>query len=245
MMRTQHPTGRRLFFSLLLSLGTAGLVQAQSLALAQIVERHVQALGGADQLRSVQTLQMEAETKVMVFMTARVQTTAVHGEGFQMVIKLGNDEVSRSIANPQGKGVTLEEGKRTPLDPREARGLFNAADLSGPFVDSAKKGVTLKLLPEQILKRGLKAYVIEVDRGQGDPVSRHFIRADTFMLARVEEKSYSTENQKWEDEWSEYDDYRTVGGVQLPHRLRTQEGELKVTSYRVNQLVDKKVFALQ
>jgi hypothetical protein len=177
-------------------------------------------------------------------MTVRVQNTIAHGEGFHMVIHLGQDEVSRSIANAQG-GVSVDEGKRTPLDPREARGLFNSADLSGPFVDSASKGITLKLLGEQTLKQVGKTHVIEVDRGRGDPVSRHYIRADNFMVARVEEKSYSTEKKQWEDEWSEYDDYRMVGGIQLPHRLKTQEGELKVTSYRVNPLIDKKVFALQ
>jgi hypothetical protein len=232
---------KRSFLSLLL-LGSAGLAQAQSLQ--EVVSQHVQALGGADKLRSLQSLQLEAETKVMLFMTIKVRTVMLNNEGVRLTIYMGNDEVSRSVATPQG-GASFEDGKRKAMDPREASGLFESADLSGPFVDSEKKGITLKLLGQQPLQRGGQAYVIEVQRPGGRPASRHFIRTDNFMVARIEEQTYSTEDRKWKEEWDEFDDYREVQGVKMAHRIRSDDGEFKVTSYRVNESLDKRMFALQ
>jgi hypothetical protein len=234
--------GKRVLLGALLMWGASAPIQAQSLQ--EIVSQHVQALGGADKLRSMQSLQLEAETRVMLFMTLKVRTSMVNNQGVSIVVNLGQDEVSRSVVTPQG-GATFEEGKRTAMDPREASGIFDSADLAGPFVDSEKKGISLKLLGEQPLKRGGKAYVIDVQRGADRPANRYFIRTDNFMIARVEEKSYSTEKQKWEDEWNEFDDYRDVQGIKMAYTLRTSEADLKITSYKVNEPLDKRVFALQ
>ena len=242
MINIPRPMGRRFLLGLLLSLGSLGLAQAQSLQ--DIVSQHVQALGGADRLRNLQSLQLEAETKVMLLMTIKVRTVMVNNEGVHLTIAMGKDEVSRSVATPQG-GATFEDGKRMPMDPREASGLFESADLSGPFVDSDKKGITLKLLGQQPLKRGGQAYVLEVLRPGGRPASRHFIRTDNFLVARVEEQSYSTEDGKWKEEWNEFDDYREVQGVKMAYRIRSTEGELRVTSYKANAPLDKRMFALQ
>lgn len=233
------PSWLRRLASPLLVLSLFGSAQAQTLS--DIVARHVQALGGADTLRAAKTLQMEGSTKVMLFITMTIRNVIANGEGMSTSIILNGDEKSRIVTTRQGS-VTLEEGKRQPLDPREAAGLFDETDLAGPFVDSEKKGIALKLLGEQTLKGIGKTYVLEVQRGNDRPASRHYIRADNYLLARMETRSFSTEDKQWKDEWTEYDDYRAVDGLVLPHRLRTDEGEITVSSYKVNAPVDRKIF---
>jgi|GEM_PF-4680818 len=213
--------------------------------LEDIVSRHVQALGGADKLRAVKTLHIDAGTKVLLFMNINIRTLIADAQGVWSSVVINGDEKMRMIVTRQG-GVTIEsdEGKqkRTVMDAREAKGTFDDADLSGPFVDTQKKGISLKLLGEKKLPRVGSAYVIEVQRDAERTPSRYYIRTDNFLLARTESKTFSTEDKAWKDEWTDYDDYRTVSGIPLAHKMTTDDGELTVNSYKVNAPIESKIF---
>jgi hypothetical protein len=118
----------------------------------------------------------------------------------------------------------------------------NGQTLSGPFVDTEKKGISLQLLGEKMHKDGIKAHVIEVKRTGYDP-ERHFIRVDNHLLARIEKKTFNSEKSLWEDDATDYEDYRTVNGVKLPFVIREKEiDKLTVNNYKINAPIDPAVF---
>lgn len=231
---------RNLAIAVLIS-GTSVLAHAESLQ--DIVNRHTEAMGGIEKLRAIKTQKMEAGTRVMVWMNVTVRNWIRHGEAIASSISLNGDESTRTIVTQKG-GVTIEDGKQTPMDPREAASFMDDADLSGPFVDSAKKGLTLKLIGEKTIDKAGKTYAIEVQKNGGRPAAVYYIRADNYLIARMETKNYSTSEGRWEDTWTEYEDYRSVDGIKLPYVLRQSEAEISVTSYKLNEALDSKVFKL-
>jgi len=228
-------------WGLSLSLALTTLQPAQAQDLQTVVNAHVQAMGGEVALRQLKTLQMDASTRYLLFKLS-VRSVIVHDEGVSRSVYSGREKVLETVATARGGHEIDDKGKRKPMDPREAADAFKDTDLSGPFVDTEKKGIALQLLGQRVLKSGVKTHVVEVRR-RGQEPQRHFIRVDDHMVVRIEDKNFNAEKSVWEEDATDFDDYRSVGGIKLPFLIRDKDGDaLNVSSYKINEPVDPAVF---
>lgn len=224
-----------------LTLGLAAIVPAHAQNLQSVVQAHVEAMGGEQALRGLRTLQMDASTRYMLFKLS-IRSTISHDEGVVRSVYAGREKIAEMVATARGGHEVDNKGKRKAMDAREAAEAFKDADLSGPFVDTEKKGIALALVGEKVLKNGVKTHVVEVRRSGFEP-ERHFIRVDNHLLARIEDKTFNTEKSRWEDDATDYDDYRTVSGVKMPFLIRDKDGDtFTVNSYKVNEALDPSIF---
>jgi hypothetical protein len=200
--------------ALVLTIAAAGS-RTPALSIDELVAKHIEARGGLQALRAVQTLRL----------TGRV---IFEGSGFELAYRevLKRPGLARVEYSTQGlTGVQAWNGKegwqiapfqgrkdpeRTSRD--DNKGLIDDADLDGPLVDAASKGSTLTYLGTEDVD-GTDAHKIKVTQPDGDTLTV-FLDPDYFLTIRTryEHKVRGAETVNETD----FGNYEKVGGVLVP-----------------------------
>ena len=195
----------------------APATQAQTLD--DILARHVAARGGLERIRSVRSLRMTG-----------IATT---GSGASVMVTRETKRPARMRLEFTYQGVTGvyacdgERGWRVspfdgspdpqPLSPAETQAAIEQADIDGPFVDTAAKGVTVELLG-RVPAAGREAFKLKVTFGRG-LVRYHYVDAETYLLSRTEA------TRTWRGQTvhvaTTFADYRQVRGLHFPHLIES------------------------
>ena len=214
----------------------------------EIVARHMAARGGAARWQQIRSLRMAGR--------------AFAGPGREAL-------VTREIKRPgrvrteftfQGlTGVYAFDGKRgwqvspltgvldpRPLEMENAQVAAEQADLEGALAGGAKKGYTLALIGREPID-GRDALHIRVTPKAG-PSQEQFLDAETYLLVRTE----STRQVRGRTVQLEtaYGDYRSIGGVVIPHAIdigargRPERVHIVVETVDVNLPIDDKRFRM-
>jgi len=139
-------------------------------------------------------------------------------------------KIRTQIDFPEGRRIQVFDGKKgwsasaswksRGAIPMNAEQLANApeqADIDGPLVDSAKKGITLAL-EGPVKVDGKDAFRIRVTRANGR-VRYLDLDATTSLKVRWEGELGEGEQRKMNA--SLFSDYRTVSGLAFPFRIRS------------------------
>lgn len=192
---------------------------AQAQTLDDILARHVAARGGLERIRSVRALRMTG-----------IATT---GSGASVMVTRETKRPARIRLEFTYQGVTGvyacdgERGWRVspfdgspdpqPLSPAETQAAIEQADIDGPFVDPAAKGVAVELLG-RVPVAGREAFKLKVTSRRG-LVRYHYVDADTYLLTRTEA------TRIWRGQTvyvaTTFTDYRQVGGLHFPHLIES------------------------
>jgi len=184
-------------------------------SLDELVAKHVEARGGLQALRSIQTLRLIGR---VIFV----------GSGFELAYRetLKRPGLARVEYSTQGlTGVQAWNGKegwqiapfqgrkdpeRTSRD--DNKGLIDDADLDGPLVEAGGKGSTLTYLGTEDVD-GTDAHKIKVTQSDGDTLTV-FLDPDYFLTIRTryEHKVRGAETLTETD----FGNYEKVGGVLIP-----------------------------
>lgn len=180
----------------------------------EVVARHLEAIGGADAMRAV---------------ASRRMTYWVHmfGRDAYLLERFWTRPSSMRTGPPEAAAYTLTEGERSwrvgpdgrqELPEAVAASMSKAADIDGPLVDSAAKGVTLAYT-------GRVHYDMsdlhQITATFADGVQwEYFFDARTGLLRKMTRPSFRMLNgqiSRGPDAHQLYYDYRPVGSVLYPH----------------------------
>jgi outer membrane lipoprotein-sorting protein len=236
---------RRLAAATLASLCLAPALAGQSPTAEDIVAKNIQARGGIDKIRSVQTLRM---TGTMLVGDDRLPTTIEWKRPDKTRWEFEADGQTAIQVYDGKRGWTLMpfEGNRDPeeMSDQELEDVALQADLDGPLVDAAAKGNKITLLGKDD-SDGRPAWELKVTRKNGDE-RFVYIDAETYLQTRTVTKR-SMGGQEIEIQ-SIIDDYRSVDGLQLPHSFdASAEGmpagqSLRFSKAEVNVPIDDSRF---
>lgn len=190
-----------------------GAVPADTSAEA-IVGAYVEAIGGVDAVKAVGVKRM----------TYRVY---MFGRESYVMERTWTRPATMQTGAPGGTTYTLTEGERSwrvgpegrqELPSQVARSLSIQADIDGPLIDPAEKGVTLSYV-------GVVRYdlvdLYQVTATFADGVEwEYFFDASTGLLRRSTRPSFMMLNDqiiRGPDTHYFYYDYRAVGGILYPH----------------------------
>ena len=205
---------KRLAAAALASLCLAASVSGQSPTAEDIVAKNIQARGGIEKIRAVQTLRM---TGTMLVGDDRLPTTIEWKRPDKTRWEFEADGQTAIQVYDGKRGWTLMpfEGNKDPeeMSDQELEDVALQADLDGPLVDAAAKGNKITLLGKDD-SDGRQAWELKVTRKNGDE-RFVYIDAETYLQTKTVTKR-SMGGQEIEIK-SVIDDYRTVDGVQLPH----------------------------
>src|SRR5690242_16412132 len=162
---------------------TSALV-AQSPTAEDIVARNIQARGGIDKIRAVQTLRM---TGTMLVNDERLPTTIEWKRPNKVRWEFEADGQTAIQVYDGKKGWTLMpfEGNRDPeeMSDQELEDVAQQADLDGPLVDAAAKGNTISLLGKDD-SDSRPVWELRVRRKNGEE-RFVYIDAETFLQTKT------------------------------------------------------------
>jgi len=202
-------------------LAVAGWVtNANAQSLDEVLAKHVEALGGLENLESIHSVRMsghvtasdgrEALVVREVLRPGRVRTEFTY-QGVTGVYAFDGE---------QGWQVSPFDGSLEPelMGEEQAHQTADQADIEGPLVDWKAKGHQVSLSGKKSLD-GREVYELEVTLRSGR-VLRQYLDAQSFLLIRTETtrlvRGYPTAIE------TSFDDYRPVGGVFFPHAIETR-----------------------
>ena len=214
----------------------------------EIIAKNIQARGGSDKLKSVQSTKATA--------------TMAMGPGMEapgvLIQKRGN--MSRLEFTVQGlTAVQAYDGKNAwqimpftgkkdpePMSADEAKEVEEMADIDGPLMDYKSKGHQVELLGKEKIE-GTDAYKLRVTLKNGD-VQTQYIDADSFLEIKEETKrTVRGTEQVFE---SSIGDYKEVNGIIFPFAVESgvkgspDKEKLTITKMELNVPVEDSIFKM-
>ncbi len=211
---------------------TFSSLQAQSVD--KIVSKYLEAMGGVQKLKSVQTVQI----------TQKV-VTGDPANGFEFVIirKRGNKFRMEESLRPNSSEIPQIEGcdgqnSWTMFGPGPAKlgGNFcdGPAEMDDLLLDYKEKGYAVELLGEEKIE-GRDLYHLRLTRSKSKGHWTHsYVDAKTFLLDRIVTEADGMHRE------DVYSDYRTINGIMVAF-----SDEMRWWAIRKNPLLESKAASLK
>lgn len=234
---------------ILILLATAILlpISAHTQTLDEVVARWVEARGGMDKLKSVQTERITLKLHAGSFEASIVQIQKRPDKARQEFILQGMAQV-QAYDGKTGWQLNPFEGRRDAelLSEDDTKGLVEQADIDGPLVDYAQKGHKAELVGHDDVE-GTDCYKIKLTLKNGDI---RYIYLDTDSMMEIKLESQTMIRGAIREGETYYGDYEKVDGIYVPFAIESgQKGDpnrakLTVEKVEFNVPVDDSIFAM-
>ncbi|HTT19618.1 MAG TPA: hypothetical protein VMG82_11755 [Candidatus Sulfotelmatobacter sp.] len=214
----------------------------------EIIAKYVQARGGADKIKSVQSIKTTA--------------TMTMGPGMELPGTVIQKRPKLARLEFSAQGLTAVQaydgqnawqimpfmGKKDPelMAADEARETEEMADVDGPLVDYKSKGHQLELLGKEKVE-GTDAYKLKLTLKNGD-VQTIYLDADSFLeIKEVTKRTVRGTDQEIE---AAIGDYKEVNGMMFPFAIENavkgsdQKQKITISKIELNIPVDDSIFRM-
>ena len=223
-------------FRTLLSVASAVLLSAMAVhgqTVDDIIAKNIQAHGGMEKVKSVQTIHMSGKFDAGSFRAGFMQEN-------KRPDKVREEQIIQGLAAVQaydgkvGWQVNPFGGRRDAelLSQDDLKGLVIDADIDGPLVEYQQKGHKAELVGHDSVE-GTDCYKIKLSLKNGD-VRLYFLDADSFLELKIETQSNIRGTVQYSETY--FGDYEEVKGLYYPFAF---EGGAKGDTNRVKYSVDK------
>jgi hypothetical protein len=185
-----------------------------------IIAKNVQAHGGLDKLRSINSLRITAKYSEGSFRADSLQENKRPDKVRQEFILQGMAGI-QAYDGKVGWQITPWSGRKDPelMSQDDLKGLIVASDLDGPLVDYKSKGHQAELLGHDSVE-GTDCFKIKLTLKNGD-VRYYYLDTDSFLELKVEIQT-SVRGTLQESEMY-YGDYEQVNGIYYPFAIEQAE----------------------
>lgn len=212
----------------------------------EIVNKHIEAVGGKDKLGAMKSLYIEADMEVMGNQASST-TSVLYGKGSKSEIDFGGQKIINCVTvdkggwtiNPMAGQVTAE-----PMPEEQANAGKSQLYPGGSLYDYATKGNKVELAGQEDVN-GVKAWKLKVTTKEGGNLV-HYIDPNTYYILKTVTK-LTTGGQEIEQgiTFSDYKktDYGFVApyssAIELPQGMTLN---VTVRKIEVNKEIDPKIF---
>ena len=209
---------RKTFAGLLLAglMGTAAWAQTAD----EIIAKNLEAKGGVDKLKAVQSMRISGKMMVGPGMEAPMVIEMARPHKVRMEFTLQGMTGIQAYDGKGGWSVMPFMGKKEP-EPMSADDLKQAedqADMDGPLVDYKEKGNQVEYLGKGEVE-GTPVHKLKVTKKNGD-IQTLYLDADSYLEIKAEGKS-KVRGQEIEGETT-FGDYKEVGGIVFSHSIQSK-----------------------
>jgi outer membrane lipoprotein-sorting protein len=214
----------------------------------EIIAKNVQARGGMDKLKSVQTVKSTATMAMGPGMEAPGVLIQKRGNMARLEFTV---QGLTAVQAYDGKGawqIMPFTGKKDPeqMSADETKEVQEMSDIDGPWVDYKSKGNQVELLGKEKVE-GTDAYKMKVSLKNGD-VETVYFDADSFLEIKEEAKRMVRGSEVNEE--SAIGDYKEVNGIVFPFAIESgmkgseQKQKLTMNKIEINVPVDDAIFKM-
>ncbi|MBK8611538.1 MAG: hypothetical protein IPL84_16765 [Chitinophagaceae bacterium] len=216
------------------------LVQfAQAQTVDEVINKHIDALGGKENLNKVQNMVMEGSlsyqgTDVAMSFTQvdkklyRQDIDANGMHGFNMITDTDGWSYMPFFGMSAPEPVSADEVKENQSD----------LDISGPLVDYVAKGHKAELMPKETVN-GNECHKIKMVLASGKTMY-FLVDVSSFLISRTIDMRKV--NGQTTDTQTDYSDYKDVEGVKMAHSITGQYGTTYISGIKINQTIPESAF---
>jgi outer membrane lipoprotein-sorting protein len=233
--------------ALLLSCATFLVPAVRGQTVDEVIAANIQARGGMDKLKSVQTLRASGK-----LLAGSTQLNVVQVN--KRADKVREEATLQGLTQVQvydGKGAWQIDpfgGRREPMlmSQDDAKSLVIDADIDHPLVDYNQKGHKAELLGHDSVE-GTDCYKIKLTLKNGDEFT-YYLDTDSHLELKLETKM--TIRGAFQENETYYGDYEAVDGIYFPFAVETaQKGDpnrvkITVEKVEINIPVDDSTFVM-
>ena len=223
-------------------LSAAPVVRAQTPTAESVIARNLQAKGGLEKIRAVQSLKQTGRVTLQG-MDAEMTIYLRRPNLLRQEIAIAGQTIINAFDGTTAWLINPLSGSTNPIviSGPDAEATKEQSDFDGPLVDFQAKGYTIVLSGTETLNGRSVTHLTITDRRQR--VQHCYLDADTSLEVKiVNEMPGATLEQ-------ELSDWRDVQGVMLPFSLRTSLGgrtvqQLAIQKVDVNPSLDDSLFKM-
>lgn len=221
--------------------------QESTLTADQIIQKHVQAIGGIDKLNAIHTLVVTGKASILGRTEAPLTIQVMRPNRMRLEITYQGKKVVQAFdgttawtINPL---VDPEPRESTDDDTRAAQ---EASDfIGGNLVDYKSKGNTIALVDREEIA-GLAVYKLKITKPSGS-TEYDYLDANSFLPVKTEGKRIQFGQQVLYE--SRIADYKPVEGVLMPFSVKQMVNgrlamEITIEKMDANVPVDEAVFRM-
>jgi len=237
---------RKVCLPMIVLLVTASCLSAQTVD--EIIAKNIEARGGADKLKSVQSIKATATMSMGPGMEAPGTLIQKRPAMARLEFTVQGLTAVQAFDGKNAWQIMPFTGKKDPelMSADEAKETEEMADIDGPLVDYKNKGHQVELLGKEKIE-GTDAYKLKVTLKNGD-VQTIYIDSDSFLEIKEETKrTVRGSEQVFE---SAIGDYKEVNGIMFPIAEETgakgsdQKEKLTITKIELNVPTDDSLFKM-
>jgi len=208
-------------------------IAAQAQTVDEVIAKNVQAHGGMEKMKSVQSVRITGKLNAGGFRAGFMQES-------KRPDKVREEQIIQRLAAVQaydgkiGWQVNPFGGRRDAelMSQDDVKGLMIDADIDGPLVDYKEKGHKAELVGHDSVE-GTDCYKIKLSLKNGD-VRYYFLDTDSFLELKIETQSSIRGTIQYSETY--FGDYEEVNGLYYSFAF---ESGAKGDSNRVKFAVDK------
>jgi hypothetical protein len=232
---------KHVLFTTLLITGAASLSMAQSLD--DVISKHLDALGGADNLRKINSIVMKGNinqggTKIPITITA------VNKKAFKVEFTFNGMSGYQILTDTAGWGFNpfMGQTKAEPMTQDEVKKSQDQLDVTDEFLDYKDKGTTLQDLGTDDVE-GTECYKVKATLKNGKERTL-YVSKDDYLTIRSTEKTEI--NGKEVESTTDYSNYKKVGDVVMPFSINNSlQGPVDIDTIDINPTIDEAIFKPQ
>jgi outer membrane lipoprotein-sorting protein len=214
----------------------------------EIIAKNIQARGGADKLKSVQSVKATANLAMGPGMEAPGVLIQKRPELARLEFTIQGLTAVQAYDGANAWQIMPFMGKKDPelMSGDEAKEMQEMADIDGPLVDYKSKGNQVELLGKEKME-GTDVYKLRVTLKNGD-VQTIYIDGDSFL--EIKEETKRTVRGSEQDFESSIGDYKEVNGIVFPFAVESgakgspQKQKLTITKIELNVPADDSIFKM-
>ena len=237
---------RRIWLSLFVLAVLVPCLSAQTVD--EIIAKNIEARGGAEKLKSVQSIKSTATMSMGPGMEAPGVLIQKRPALARLEFTVQGLTAVQAYDGKNAWQIMPFMGKKDPelMSADEAKETEEMADLDGPLVDYKSKGHKVELLGKEKIE-GTDAYKLKVALKNGD-VQTIYIDSDSFL--EIKEETTRTVRGSEQVFDSAIGDYKEVNGIMFPFAEETsvkgsdQKEKLTITKIELNVPVDDSLFKM-
>ncbi|MBX2932699.1 MAG: hypothetical protein KF825_00545 [Ferruginibacter sp.] len=212
---------------------------AQAQTVDEIIDKHITALGGKENLNKIQNVISEGSLSVQGIEIG-VTVTQVNNKLARQDIFVNGMTGFDMLTDKEGWTYMPFNGMQKP-EPKTADDVkegLSDLDIAGSLVDYAAKGNKVELLGKEDVD-GTECYKLKVTLASGKDET-YFIDPATNMIIRT--KKMQKANGQEVEVQSDFSDYRDVEGVKMPYSIGLPFGTLLISSIKINQTIPESAY---
>jgi hypothetical protein len=223
-------------------------VSARAQTADELVAKNIQAKGGLEKIKAIQSLRMKGRLNQGGF-TAQIGQEGKRPNMLRSTFTVQGMTAIQAYDGQTGWQISPFQGRKDPelLGEDDLRDLVEDADMDGPLVDYKEKGNTVEYLGHDTVD-GDDVYRLKCTLKNGDVVN-YYLDPDSFLEIRTERQQFIRGSMR--ERQTELGSYKPVAGVMYPYSIESgpknnpdARAKITIETIEANAPIDDSAFKM-